>query len=136
MNSPAVDIASYLDGISSLALTFATDLFVGKMPDEDASDIDIACVFDPPGGTRDAKQDIRTPSVQVLVRGKRGGYQTGYALIASIADELHGQNDLTISGARYIHILQEGGGIMFLQFDEKKRPMFSVNFTMLRTPTS
>ena len=72
MNSSAEDLKDYLDGISSLALTFKTNLFVARMPDTP----DQCVVLYDSGGFAPYSNDYQRPTVQIRTRGAQGGYQT------------------------------------------------------------
>ena len=128
MNAPSDDIKDILEGLSSLALTFATDLFVAKrppLPDQ------CVTVYDS-GGYDPQANDYERPTVQVIVRGLKGGYRTAYALAKSIKDELHEYANQTVNSTRYIAIYTQGD-ILSLGEDENGRPLLSVNFRIHRT---
>lgn len=132
MNSPAVDISDILAATSSLALTFATDLFVSEMPDTSDTPDECVCVYDTGGFEPEAGFNYERPTVQVRVRGPKGDYETAHNLAQSIRDELHGLANHTINGARYIGIWCMSD-IMSLGYDKNHRPMLSVNFRIHRT---
>ena len=129
MNSPAFDIKDILAATSSLALTFATDLFISEMPDIPD---ECVCVYDTGGYEPEANFVYERPTVQVLVRGSKGDYVTAHNLTQSIRDVLHGLANHTINAARYIGIWCESD-IMSLGYDKNHRPMLSVNFRIHRT---
>lgn len=129
MNSPAFDIKDILAATSSLALTFATDLFVSEIPD--APD-ECVCVFDTGGYEPEANFNYERPTVQVRVRGPKGDYVTAHNLAQAIRDTLHGLANHTINSARYIGIWCQSD-IMSLGYDKNQRPMLSVNFRIHRT---
>jgi len=129
MNPPSVDIKDILKSISALALTFTTDLFVSEMPH--APD-DCVCVYDTGGENSEVDYVYERPTIQVRVRGAKGGYQDGHALAQSIRDELNGLANHTINAARYVGIWVEGD-IIALGYDDNHRPLFTVNFRMHRT---
>jgi hypothetical protein len=133
MNSPAEDIKDIIELSSSgLSLVFATDLFVSKMK-EDVNQC--VCIYDGPGGSPEANYDLDYPTVQVRVRGNRMAYREAYALANDIKQLLHGMTNETINGTRYIEIVCSGD-IMHIGYDESERPIFSVNFDIMRTPAT
>ena len=132
MNSPASDIATYLDAQSALGLTAGTDLFYSHMPDgTDVPDLCV-CVYDS-GGESPEDFDYWRPTFQVLVRGARSGYAAAYETIRAIAQTLH-TADFSATGARYIGIWQMGG-IHSIGQDSSGRPRLTVNFRSHRTAT-
>ena len=129
MNSPCVDIATYLAGISALGLTVATDLHSFAMPD---SPNRCVVVLDGPGEDAD-ENDYERPHIQVVVREEAGKNEEGYALAKDIWDELHSVVEETIGGTRYMAIWTVGD-VFPLGEDGKSRPQFSVNARIHRTP--
>ena len=129
MNAPSHDIQDILVATSSLALTFATDLFVSEMPD---TPDECVCVYATGGFEPEANFVYERPTVQIRVRGSRGAYVAAHNLTQSIRDALHGLANHTINGARYIGIWCESD-ILSLGYDKNHRPMLSVNFRIHRT---
>ena len=129
MNAPSEDVKDILEGITSLALTFATDLFVSEMPAEPDGCV---CVYDTGGDDTEANYVYEKPTVQVRVRGAKGGYLTAHALAQSIRDTLNGEHDYTINGARYIGIWAVGD-VLSVGYDDNHRPLLTVNFRLHRT---
>ena len=129
MNPPSQDIKDILAASSSLALTFATDLFVSEIPD---TPDECVCVIDTGGFEPEANFNYERPTVQVRVRGAKGDYVNAHNLAQSVRDELHGLANHTINAARYIGIWCESD-IMSLGYDKNHRPMLSVNFRIHRT---
>ncbi len=129
MNAPSEDIKDILEGISSLALTYATDLFIGEMPKEPNNAV---CIFDTGGYDPEANYIYERPTIQVRVRGAGGGYLAAHELAQAIRDELHALTNTTINSARYVAIWQEGDIISVGQ-DDNDRPNVTVNFRIHRT---
>ena len=127
-NAPSVDIADILDDSSSgLGLTAATDLFIATMPPEPD---DCVCLYDYPGGPQE-QFDHEKPNVQIKVRNK--DYQVGYALCRDIKYFLHdAHNNEVINATRYIRIYCISD-ILYLKQDDKKRYLFSINFSAERS---
>lgn len=129
MNASSIDIADILEAESSLELIFATNLFVGKEP---TTPVDTVTIFDtssiPPklGFNNDIYEQ---PSVQIRVRSK--DYQTGWNLIDSIKNTLHGRGNETWNSTFYTVIYCASGPAM-LDWDENSRARFICNFQMQR----
>lgn len=132
MNPPSVDIKEILAAESSLALTYATDLFVSEMPDSPGACV---AVYDTGGENPESNYIYQRPTVQVRVRGDRGGYVAAHTLAQDIRDTLHDSTGYEASGSRYVGIWCQGD-VLFIGYDDKHRPLFSVNFRMHRTVTS
>lgn len=131
MNSPATDIKDMLDAsAAALGLTFATDLFVGQMPDSPDKCI---CVYDTGGyDPESGTERYEKPTVMVTVRGARMGYVAGWALAQDIKDVLHRLHNETWNSTRYIAIWCVGD-INHIGFDQNQRPKFTINFRIHRT---
>lgn len=128
-NTPADDVVTMLenDGVG----TAGTDLFVNKEPQKNSSPI--AAIYDTGGYDPDATGKVYDkPTVMARVKGVDGGITAATALIQSIKSALHGREPETISGSRYKGIWQVGD-IMFVEYDERNRPVFSANFRLQRT---
>ena len=132
MNPTSVDICSLLEADSSLGLTFATNLFIGKEP---ASPDDCVIVFDIPGDAplltltgKDGGNYYR-PSVQVRVRNN--DYLTGWDLIHSIQECLHGVCEYTEDGTKYLLIKGVDEPVL-LDWDENDRARFIATFSVHR----
>jgi len=99
MNSPSDDIKDRLVSITSLGLTFASNLFIGREP---ATPANVATIYDTPGygAAKSYLNDIQyeRPSVQIRVRNV--SYPAGWALINDIMQQLH-NTSFTIGGAFY-----------------------------------
>jgi hypothetical protein len=78
-------------------------------------------------------RDVENPSVAVRVRGSRIGYQAAYDLSKQILDELHGKSEVTVNNNRYLGIFATSD-ILAIGRDTNDRPIFSVNFRMMKTP--
>jgi hypothetical protein len=133
LNSPAKDIASILNGVSSLALTLSTDLFHARMP-EGATFQNVVGVFDNGGGgpllaMERTYSDYYYPSVSVRVRNT--DYDTGYVQAFDIMNYLHGQSGIVESGTLYTLIRAENDP-QLLGYDENDRPVFVINFEVQR----
>ena len=129
MNPPSQDIKDYLEAQSSLGLTFATDLFVSEMPT--IPDLCVT-VYDSGGYDPQANYTYERPTIQVRVRGDRGGYIAAHSLTQSVRDVLHATAGGAINGTTYVGIWQEGD-IMPLGYDTNHRPELSMNFRIHRT---
>lgn len=131
--APSVDIKDILEAESSLGLTFATDLFIGREPTDPDNCV---TVFDTPGRPPqlnfDRTEKYDRPAVQVRVRNR--DYRTGWELAHDIKDVLHGKGHEVWNGTTYELILCSGE-VAFLDWDESSRARFVVNFDTQRIPT-
>lgn len=133
MNSPSEDLKDILEASSAgTGLIFGTDLFVSHEPDGGGVADKVVTVYDTGGGQPDTKRNIKNPTVQVRVRGDVFGYQAGYSLAETVFDVLHTVLNTTVNSTRYIQIIATSD-INFLGFDDNKRPMWTINFSIIRT---
>ena len=128
MNEPSKDIADMLADKSSLALTFGTDLFVSNLPD---SPDDCVAVYDAPGDSPEQGSDIYRPGIQIQVRGASDSYSDTWSEAFNIREELDGKYNVTKNGSCYIGIFAVGE-IIPLGRDRHNRPVFSMNFRLIR----
>jgi len=131
MNSVAQDIKDMLEAESSLGLTFATDLFVGREP---AEPNDCVTIFDTPGGAPIAtleggNDNYYYSAAQIRVRNT--SYTAAWALMNEIRDSLHGRANETWNGTLYTVILAANDPFI-LDWDENQRIRLIVNFNLQR----
>ena len=132
MNPPSEDLKDILlaEAGSSLALAYATNLYIGEVPVE--NDGECVCLYDTGGEPPDAHVEYERPHVQVRVRGGKRDYLGAHSLAQGCRDALNGIYQYTINGARYIGIWCMGD-IIFVAWDDENRPVFTVNFRIHRT---
>ena len=130
MNAPSVDIADLLESSGSgLNLTIGTNLFVDTAPHTVDKCI---TVIDTPGLPPQLNYSYERVGVQLLQRGKKLDYIDAYNNLYAIKSYLHGKNDLTISGAKYI-LIYVVSDILSLGSDDNNRPLLSCNLRIHRT---
>jgi hypothetical protein len=131
MNPPSQDIKDFL--VAAGVGTFGTDLFVSKEPAADADgNIPTTTVYDTGGFDPEAQYVYDRPTVQVRVRGARGGYLAAYAKAQAARTALRTIFNETKNGTRYIGIWILGD-IVALGDDEKGRPVLTLNIRIHRT---
>lgn len=130
MNPCSEDIKDFLESESSLALTFATDLFIAKQP---LSPDNCVTIYDTPGAPPalwfDASEVYDYPSIQIRIRNIN--YLNGYSMAQALKTYLHGQAHITINST-YYSLIQCMGDPAFLEWDEKGRVHFIINFNLQR----
>jgi hypothetical protein len=130
MNPPSEDIKDMLvASAAGTGLTFGTDIHISHMPD--TPDLCVA-VYDTGGEPPEPHLVYNKPTAQVRVRGDRGGYEAAWSLAETIRDALNGVNNEVWNSTRYIGIWATGD-ILFIHYDDSKRPVLSVNFRIHRT---
>ena len=127
MNSVAQDIKDRL--VAQGVGTFATDLFVGDMPETPDACVS---VLDSPGYAPELRYEWDRPGCQIKIRGAEGGYRTAYTKAVAVKTALHGVANTTINGAIY-KLIEAVHDPMYIGKDESNRPMFSINFNIQRT---
>jgi hypothetical protein len=130
MNAPSVDVAAILEAESSLDLTFADNLFVGREP---AAPDNCVTIFDTTGGppqhTLAKGEDYYYDGVNIRVRNN--SYTIGYNLALDIVRTLHGIAQETWNGTLYSMIKAINTPAM-LDWDDNDRCRFTINFEMQR----
>jgi len=131
MSAPSQDI-SYLLENAGLGLTFATNLHIGKIPEEPSL---IVVLFDGGGNTltdlcvSEGQDDFK--QIQIQVRST--DYTEGYNLAFAINKLLNGMNNFTAnSGLFYLSIMNMNGP-EHMGFDIRNRAKFIMNFNIERT---
>lgn len=133
MNSISYDVKDILDGDSSVGLTYGTDLFISRVPED--SPHECVTIFDTGGYESDGNTDYERPTFQVHVRGsKGGGYTAGYALARSIYETLHRYANQAVNSTTY-HGIWCTTNIIFIGYDERDRPVWTINFRAHRSAT-
>ncbi len=133
MNSPSEDITDILlESDAGLDLVFGKSLFFSKEPDDKNTQDKVVTVYDTGGDEPVAQYFYEYPNVQIRIRGDKFKYKEAYSLLNSIKNELHGTNNKTINGARYVGIWASSD-IISLGYDEENRPILTVNFRLQRT---
>lgn len=132
MGSPSVDIKDILCDNSSFA--FNDNVFVGMVPQDkpETTQDAVLGIRDTGGSQPEGISDIEYPTVQIICRALPFKYTEGYNLIKSAEDILHGQGGVTKNSSYYLGIWS-AGAILFIGYDEKNRPEFSLNFRMQRS---
>lgn len=133
--SPSEDILDLLiestaQDIGDFAATTGWGIYLGRMPDK--PDTCISIMDGPPDNKPATNYSYEYPTVQIRVRGKKGGYKTAYSKILQIRDFLHTQTNVVLSDSRYIQIICNID-IEFIGFDEIDRPIYVANFGCQRT---
>ena len=130
MNAQSEDIKDMLEAESSLGLTFAGNLFIGKEPDQPD---DTTTIFDTPGFpdqlTFEKNEIYEYPSIQIRVRSN--DYLTGINLARDIKDSLHGRGHETWNDTLYT-VIRCVSGPALLDWDDHNRPRFVINFNIQR----
>jgi hypothetical protein len=131
MNAPSVDMVILL-AASSTGLTAGTDLFYSLEPDGTSVVDKIVTVFDTGGLEPVTYATLLSPNILVRIRGDAGEFVEGEALAQVVRNTLHGVANTTVGGTRYISIIASTD-INFLGYDDNNRPLWSINFRLMRT---
>lgn len=131
MNACSVDIKDMLVADTSLGLTLAGNLFVGKEP---TTPDNVVTVYDsygfPPSLTLAGKgEDYYYPSIQIRVRNR--DYRTGYNLAHDIMVSLHGRAQQTWNGTLYT-VIYCSSDVALLDWEDNGLCRFLTNFNIQR----
>ncbi len=134
MADPAEGIKDLLvaAGVGTFAATTGWGIFIGREPGEIDS---IITIYHTGGRDPNSKWLLDFPSIQVKIRGDRAGYQAAHAKAIDVRDALLGLPGQDINGDRW-DLVVALGGVNNLGFDEKNRPMFTVNFELTIEPAT
>lgn len=132
MNQTSLDIATLLEAqsVGTKAATSGWGIYTSRQPDSPNT---VITIYDSGGFEANPKFLLDTPTIQVRVRGNVGDYQGGYDKILQVKNELLGIPQQTIGGTVYVGIWAIAD-ILFLQYDDKKRPIFVNNWRITREP--
>ena len=133
MNAPSEDIKDMLEAESSLALTFATDLFFGQepaTPDNTVTVLDIGS-FPTVALLSSNENDTHYEYKVVQVRVRNRSYSTGWTLIQNIHDLLHGRAQETWNETLYAAIIATSSPEM-LEWDKNGNIIFFTNLNLQR----
>jgi len=130
MNPVAIDIKDMLEADSSLALTYATDLFISKEPPKPNNCVTL---YDTPSFPPDralvVDNIVYNSSIQIRIRNL--DYTIGMALARNIMSSLHARAQETWNGALYT-VIQATGEPALLHRDENDRVLIIINFNIKR----
>lgn len=134
MNNPTVGTKNLLvaAGVGTYGATSGWGIFLGKLPT--APDTAIA-ITSSSGSPSNPKYLIDYPSVQVLVRGAKNGYEAAYDKALAVQNALLGLPSQTVNGDLWVQVNQIGS-IAEMGFDDNNRPLVSVNFALIVEPAS
>lgn len=131
MNPPSTDIKDILESSSVAAGTFGIDLFISIFPDSP----DFCILLKDTMSWRSPETNgsgIEYPGLQVLVRGTPSGYLEAYSLAEDIKNELHILTN--VRQGTYYNSIACSTDILDIGRDKKNRPIFSLNFEIMRQP--
>jgi hypothetical protein len=116
MASPAADVALLLQ--NALVGTIGTNIYIGKLPDQNDAPHKAIGVFDTGSAYTNPKWQRDEFLVQILVRGPQQNYQEGY-------DFAEAAKGAVLAGFLL------NGGINGLGTDQRDRHIFSLNFRVI-----
>lgn len=130
MNPASIDVKDMLVAESTLALTFATNFFIGGEPTKPNNTVTI---FDtpsfPPDKYLDPAERYYTSSIQILVRNT--SYETAASTARDIMELLHLRANEIWNGTMYT-VITATGEPAFLDRDANNRARFVTNFNLQR----
>ena len=132
MRTPAHDTALHLAGLSGFGAfggSTGWPVYVGREP---LTPVDVVTCYDT-GGAAGPLVDLRTPMVQVRVRAENydeGWQKANEAYAALVQVTRQAVTDASILA------WAPSGDVTYIGRDDKDRPLFTVNFEMLRDSAS
>lgn len=128
MNASSEDIKDILVAESALGLEFGVNIFLNKEPLKPRDCVTIFDTYNLPPQLNLVDQGYEYPTIQVRVRNT--DRKTGWALIESIKNLLHGYRG-TWNGALYT-VIYVSSGPALLDWDENSNVRFIINFNLQR----
>lgn len=134
MSNYAVGLKDLLETASVGTFNVATGwgIFIGKQSEK----LDTAITIYNTGGLPpNPKWLIDNPTAQVMIRGAANGYEAAHSKAVECKDALLGLPSQTLNGDRW-DAINITGDLNELGFDEKNRPLFSINLRMIIEPAA
>lgn len=130
MNPVSVDIKDMLVAESSVALIFATDLFIARIPAEPDNAVTLYDIGGRVASTLSkSESDYYYSPFEVRIRNK--SFITGMALADSILSFLHGRAGETWNGT-YYSVIKCTTLPFMLEWDDNNRCIIIINFEAQR----
>lgn len=92
-------------------------------------------IFNTAGRPPNPKWLLDYPSLNIRVRGSKGGYVNAEDKAKEVKDVLLGFDSQDINGDRWVSVTMPGD-LIFIGYDENERPMFSLNFRLIVEPAT
>lgn len=134
-------MANPSEGIKDLLVTAAVGVFnaasgwsihISRQPDGPDQALTI---YDTSGNGSNPRYLLDFPGIQVRVRGAQQGSVAAREKCTDVLNALLGLPSQTIAGDLWVAIWQSGG-IIFLGYDDKDRPQYTLNFLLAIEPTA
>lgn len=139
MTTPSIDIKDILvaNGVGTLAGSSGWSIHITKMPEFQSgiTPHTVIGIFDTGGQNPDAKFILDFPTLNILVRGPIGDYQSAANKQEEIKETLLGIPATVVNTTKYVGIWQVGS-IIFVHWDESNRPVLSSNWRIAREEAS
>lgn len=120
------------DGVAQHNVQSGWNISFGRFPDVP----DTTILINQVGGSSPFPHLLLNfPSVQVLVRGSKGGYQDARDKISEVVDSLLGIPAQQVGGDWWQGITQLGD-FGLIGYDENHRPLFAANFGVIVEPAA
>jgi len=135
MTDIAVGIKDVLEvaSVGTFGATTGWGIFISREPDTDQDTV--ITIYNTGGEDPNPRYLLDFPSVQVRVRGDRGGYQAAHTKAVDIRDALLGLPSQLLNGDQWVAV-NEIGSINQLGYDENDRPLFTLNYGLIIQPAA
>lgn len=134
MSDPTIGAKTLLvnASVGVFAATSGWGIFIGKLPSKPETAIAITATG---GLASNPKYLLDYPSLQVLVRGAKNGYQAAELKARNVKDVLLGLSSQIVNSDKWVQVNMIGD-VAFMGFDENDCPLFSVNFSLIIEPAT
>lgn len=135
MKDPAISVKDVIVGAPPLGTFGAASgwgVYIGAFP----TTLDTAILVNATGGRPPYPHLLlNMPSVQVMTRGTKNGYQAARDKLEAIVNRLLGMDTTVLQGDTF-RSCNQIGDIAYLGQDDNTRPMFSANFWFIVEPAA
>lgn len=119
-------------GVGTFVATSGWGIYVSKEPSTPNTTITL---FNTAGRPPNPKWLLDYPSLNIRIRGDKGGYQAVEAKAKEVKDALLGLDSQDINGDRWVSVTM-ASDITFIGYDNNERPMYSLNFRLIVEPAA
>lgn len=119
-------------GVGVFAAASGWGIYVSKEPSTPSTTITL---FNTSGRPPNPKWLLDYPSLNIRIRGAKGGYVNAEDKAKEVKDVLLGLDSQDINGDRWVSVTMPGD-LAFIGYDENERPMFSLNFRLIIEPAA
>lgn len=135
MRDPSIGIKDILEsaGIGTFGATAGWGIFLGEQPAAPHT----AIVINRAGGRNPFPHLLlNQPSIQIIVRGSKGGYLEATNKMDQVVNKLLGLTDIVFTNGDEMTSCVQLGDVFYMGLDDGGRSLFSSNFSLIIVPAT